>query len=101
MPEFVKVLRRRDLPEGEGKRVDIGGVAIALFNVGGEIYAIDNACQHQGGALSEGELDGKVITCPLHQWQFNVTTGKNDLDPNIRVPSYPVKVEGGWILVGI
>ncbi len=101
MPEFVKALEKGDLPEGQGKRVDIQGNAIAVFHVGGQFYAINNTCLHQGGPLAEGELEGNVVTCPWHRWQYNVATGHNDLNPEMKVRTYPVKVEGDSIFVQV
>lgn len=101
MSEFLRVLDRKDLPEGKGVRVDVKGRAVALFNVGGKFYAIDNICLHQGGPLAEGEMEGKIVICPWHRWRFNVTTGENDFEPNIKVPTFPVKVDGDDVLVGV
>ncbi len=101
MAEFVKALEKSDLPEGQGKRVDIQGNAIAVFHVDGQFYAISNTCLHQGGPLAEGELEGNVVFCPWHRWQYNVTTGHNDLNPEMKVRTFPVKVEGDSIFVEV
>lgn len=99
MAEFVKVAATGDIPEGEGRCFDVGDQQVAIFNVEGAYYALDNVCPHQGGPLGEGELDGKMVTCPWHAWDFDVTTGENSEDPDEKQAVYPVKVDGDDILV--
>lgn len=101
MADFVKVLSTADLAEGQGKSVQAGGKAIALFNVGGTVYALDNTCLHRGGPLGEGMLEGNVITCPWHMWEYDVRTGEKVGAPSIKVATYPVQVEGGDIKVAV
>jgi cell fate regulator YaaT (PSP1 superfamily)/nitrite reductase/ring-hydroxylating ferredoxin subunit len=100
-PVFRKVGRLDDLPEGRGRQVDLEGVTCAVYNVGGTIHATENRCPHAGGPLGEGELDGRVVTCPLHQWKFDVTTGQCQHLPPVKLKRYEVKVEGGEIWVKI
>ena len=66
LAEFVKVAKTRDIAPGEGKAVDVGARRIALFNVDGTFYAIDDECTHRGGPLSEGMLMREEVTCPWH-----------------------------------
>jgi nitrite reductase/ring-hydroxylating ferredoxin subunit len=99
MGAFVRVLKRSELPEGEVKMVVVGGEEVALFNVKGEIFAIENSCPHQGGPLAEGFVDGHVVTCPWHSWKFDVTTGCATFDETRRQKVYKTKVEGDDILV--
>lgn len=101
MGNFVKVASTADLLPGTCISAEADGLPIALFNVNGEIHATDNACAHQGGPLGEGFLEDKVVTCPWHGWQFDVTTGACAASPDITVPKYNVKVEGDDILVEI
>jgi nitrite reductase (NADH) small subunit len=101
MANFVRVAAIGDVPPGTGKCVEAGGKQIALFNVGGVFHAIDNTCIHRGGPLGEGELDGAIVTCPWHGWQYDVTTGVNTMDESERVERYEVKVEGDAVLVQI
>jgi nitrite reductase (NADH) small subunit len=96
---FVKVAQLSDIPEGTGKTVEVGGRQIALFNTGGKFYAIDNTCLHRGGPLGEGELDGTLVTCPWHGWEYDVTTGSNTDDPTKKVACFAVRVEDNDILV--
>src|SRR5438094_7925963 len=97
----VKVAAVGDLATGEGKVVEVEGKTLALFNVGGTYYAIDNACAHRGGPLGEGELDGRVVTCPWHAWRWDVTSGANVNNPAVKVECYPVLVEGGAVVVDV
>jgi nitrite reductase/ring-hydroxylating ferredoxin subunit len=99
---LVTIARAGDLRPGEGKICEAGGRQIALFNVGGKFSAIENTCCHRGGPLGDGELDGNVVTCPWHGWQFDVTSGRC-VAPNAQasVPSYPVTVEGDEVRIEI
>lgn len=101
MADFVKVCEKADVPEGEGKVFDVSGTPIAVFNCEGEFKAISNTCPHQGGPLGEGELNGCVVTCPWHQWKFDVKTGVSVVDSSVSVPKYEVKVEGEDVLVRV
>jgi 3-phenylpropionate/trans-cinnamate dioxygenase ferredoxin component len=91
------------------RRVEHGGLAILLANVGDEISAISDTCTHMGGKLSEGTLEGAVVRCPRHGSKFDVRTGKNVGPAKIAfikstpedVRSYPVRIEGEEILVGL
>ena len=76
MSSFVKVATRGELPRGGKKLVEIDGRAIAVFNVDGVFYAIDDVCTHDGGPLAEGELIGCEIECPRHGARFDVRTGR-------------------------
>ena len=101
MGTFVRVAAIGEIAPGQGKTVEVNGRDIALFNVGGTFHAIDNTCKHRGGSLGEGELDGAVVTCPLHAWTYDVTTGECFDDPACGVDRFTVKVEGDEILVEV
>jgi len=101
MAEFFKVANLNELSPGSAKVVEVAGKTLALFNVGGTIYATDNTCLHQGGPLGEGELMGEVVVCPWHQWEYNVCTGENIGDSSLRIATYPVQVEAGDIKVAV
>ncbi len=101
MAEYIKVALLSELQPGSCKMVEAGGKEIALFNVGGTIYALDNTCLHQGGPLGEGMLEEDIVTCPWHMWQYNVRTGENVRNNVIKVAPYPVQVEGNEIRVAI
>jgi nitrite reductase/ring-hydroxylating ferredoxin subunit len=99
--EFIKVASISELELGSCKTVEEQGKVIALFNVGGRIYALDNTCLHQGGPLGEGRLESEVVTCPWHMWEFNVRTGEKVGEPSLRVATYPVQVDGDDIKVAL
>lgn len=101
MAEFVKVANLSDLAPGAAKAVEVNGKSIALFNVEGTIYATDNTCLHQGGPLGEGTLEGDVVTCPWHMWEYNVRTGEKVGFAELKVATYPVQVEGDDIKVAL
>lgn len=92
---LVKVAMTSEIPPGEGR---VCGT-LAVFNVDGRFYAVDNACPHRGGPLGEGELEGTVVRCPWHAWRWDVTTGANANNPALKVPCYPVTVTDGAVLV--
>ena len=100
MAEFVKVATTGEIAPGTGKPVEVNGKEIALFNAGGTFYALDNTCPHRGGPLGEGELEGTVVTCPWHSWQFDLTTGESLID-DLKVGCYPVRVDGETVLVAV
>src|SRR5437870_13372767 len=96
MAQFVKVGTRAELDELEGgKLVELGGLKIAIFSVGGSYCAIENTCPHRGGPLAEGKIDGDEVICPWHGSRFNVKTGAV-LEPPARqgVRSFAVRVTG-------
>ncbi len=101
MPNFVRAASLSELPPGTCRAVEVNGRTLALFNVQGTIYCLDNTCLHRGGPLGEGTLEGEVVTCPWHMWQYNVRTGENLDDPSLKVASFPVVVEGDDIKVGL
>jgi nitrite reductase/ring-hydroxylating ferredoxin subunit len=99
MPNYVEVASLEQLPPGGGTAVTIEGKDIALFNVGGTIYAMDDGCVHQGLSLGNSELKGEIVTCRGHGWKYNVTTGSTLSSPGYGVAVYPVKVVDGKIMV--
>lgn len=88
-----------DIPPGAGRECTVGDRVVAVFNVQGRLYALDGICPHAGGPLGEGTLQGTIVTCPWHGWQFDVSTGKHCLSAQIRQPPFPVKVEGEDVYV--
>jgi len=100
-PRFVKVAALADLPPGASLVVLVGDRSIALFNIGGSVYAIDNVCPHAGGPLARGGLNGTIVTCPLHGWGFDVRTGQSPDLPGEQVRAFPVREIEGAIEVGV
>ncbi|HLS90487.1 MAG TPA: non-heme iron oxygenase ferredoxin subunit [Limnochordia bacterium] len=102
MAEFVTVAKESDLSPGQSMCVIVKGRKVALFNVDGTVYAISDTCSHAEASLSEGELDGHVVTCPRHGARFDVRTGKAlSLPAWAPVDTYEVKVENGEIKVAL
>jgi nitrite reductase/ring-hydroxylating ferredoxin subunit len=101
MAEFVRVASTSEIPAGQGRMFEVGGRQIAVFNCAGKYHAIDNVCEHQGGPLAEGELEGCVVTCPWHGWTYDVSSGISPDDPDTKVQSFEVKVEGDALLVAV
>lgn len=97
----TKVASVGEVGEGQARVVEVDGRSIAVFNVAGQFYAIDNVCPHRGGPLGEGDVEGKIVVCPWHAWRWDVTTGANANNPAVRVACYPVTVEGGSIFVAL
>jgi nitrite reductase (NADH) small subunit len=96
---FLRAARKDEIPVGTIREFSLEGKAVALANVGGKFFAINNTCLHRGGPLGEGTLDGNVVTCPWHGWQYDVTNGKLAMNPAVAVLCYPVDVRGEDIFV--
>jgi nitrite reductase/ring-hydroxylating ferredoxin subunit len=101
MSEFVKVVPAANLPPGQAMEASVGGKPVALFNAGGRFYAISNTCLHRGGPLGQGFVEGTSVTCPWHSWTWDVTTGENVVNRELKVACYDVKVEDGNVLVKV
>lgn len=102
MAAFIKVATTNELAPGQAKKVEVNGKTIALFNLGGSYHAIDDTCTHRGGPLSEGQVQGDVVTCPWHGAKFKVTSGEV-LGPPARagVSRYAIRVNGSDIEVEV
>jgi nitrite reductase (NADH) small subunit len=98
---FVRAVKVAELPAGSVREFQIEGKAIALANVGGKIYAINNTCLHRGGPLGQGQLEGKVVTCPWHGWEYDVTDGKAVQNAEAAVDCYRIEVRGEDIFVDV
>jgi naphthalene 1,2-dioxygenase system ferredoxin subunit len=100
--EWVSVASRDAVPEGDVIAVTVGDREIALYGVGGNVYATSNICTHGDARLCEGFLEGNEIECPLHQGRFDVTTGNAVLEPVTgSIRTFPVKIEDGQVLLQI
>jgi len=97
----VRVASVAEVPAGQGRVVQAGAHTLALFNVAGHLYAIDNTCPHRGGPLGEGDLEGRVATCPWHAWRWDVSTGLNVNNPAVKVACFPVSVSNGEVFVEV
>jgi nitrite reductase (NADH) small subunit len=101
MADFVTVARVEDIPPGGVKTVQAGEEAIALAHVDGGFYATQAACMHLKGPLGEGRVEGPVLSCPWHGWQYDVRTGENEFDRAIQLRTYEVRVEDGDVKVAV
>ena len=102
MADFVRVAKTSELEPGQGRLVEAKGKQIALFNVDGKFFAVDNTCTHRGGPLAEGELSGHQVTCPYHGATFDIRTGEVLGPPAQRaVACYGVRVTGADIEVEV
>jgi len=100
LPRF-KVLKLDDLSIGSRKIVELNGYEVVLLRTQESVYALSNICPHLGGALGEGTWVGKIITCPLHYWAFDISTGRSVNQPSNSVETYPVRVEAGWVFLDL
>lgn len=102
MAEYLTVAQTGEVPSGKSKVVDIGGHRIALFNVNDQYFAVDDECPHAGGSLSEGDVDGVIIECPLHGARFDLASGQVLSPPaETGVASYNVRVQGNDVMIEI
>jgi len=96
--KWITILKSEELKPGEYKSVQVEGELIAVFNYNGKFYAIGDVCTHDGGILTGGTVEGRVITCPRHGAQFDITTGEVIRMPAFApVPTYEVRVEGNAV----
>lgn len=97
---WIDAAAEADLWDGAGIGVVVGGRELALFKVAGAVYAIDNLCTHGHARLCEGFVDDFDVECPLHQGRFDLRTGEATCGPAIDpVRSYPIRIEGGRVLL--
>jgi len=99
---FLDALAAAELAPGTMRRADLAGRRILLANVDGRICAADDTCTHEDASLSSGSLKGSLVKCPLHGSRFDVCTGKALEEPaEVDLRTYPVRLEGGRILVAV
>ena len=98
---WIKLASLDELPPGSLIEAERGEEIYALCNVGGSVRALSGVCPHRGGPLGEGSLEGDIITCPWHMWEFHSATGACAFGDDVRVPTYPVRVERNEILVDL
>lgn len=98
----IKVAKVGDVGVGTGKVVQVGDKTLALFNLGGTFYALDNRCTHMGGPLGQGAVQENQVTCPWHGSVFNITTGDVVKPPARRpVATFRAHVQGDEVFVEI
>jgi 3-phenylpropionate/trans-cinnamate dioxygenase ferredoxin component len=100
MAEWINVIKESALADGEHVVVEVDGSDVAVFNLGGQFYAIEDVCTHDGAEIASGELEGDEIVCPRHGARFCIKTGAVKAPPAYEaVTCYPVRVEHGQIQV--
>ena len=98
---FVRVARLPELAAESVIEVSVGEDQYALCNTGGEITALSGVCLHAGGPVGQGRVREGYVVCPWHLWGFDCRTGVSDFDPGRKLATYPVKLEGGDILIDL
>jgi nitrite reductase/ring-hydroxylating ferredoxin subunit len=101
MSHWIAVAKLESCPPGASLEAVAGDRIVAVYNVDGEIFALDGVCPHQGGPLGRGALAGCIVTCPWHGWQFDVRTGQHQLSATIQQPRLAVRVRAGVIEVDL
>ena len=97
---WTKVAELSDVPEGGSAVVHASGEQVAIFNIGGTLYAVGNRCSHANGPLADGKVEGTTVTCPYHASQFDLKSGEALQEPAQQsVPTYETKVEDGNIYI--
>ena len=100
--KLVTVGRAEDVPAGRGATVELdGGKELALYNIDGEFYCIENFCPHKGAPLADGTLCGHAVACDWHGWRFDVRTGACVNRVADAVETYEVVIEDGWIKIKV
>ena len=90
-----------DLPIGKSAIISAGEDEIALFNYKGKYYAMANKCPHRGSPLGEGRIEEGIVICPGHEWRFKLESGANMQNPELFIPTYPVKTKNDNIYIGL
>jgi nitrite reductase (NADH) small subunit len=96
---FVRIAQTTEIAPGGVREFQVAGKTLAVANVAGKFYAINNICIHRGGPLGQGSLEGMLVTCPWHGWRYDVSTGKASHNQTAGVACYPVDVRGGEVFV--
>ena len=99
MSGYTTVAQVGTIREGRGQAFEVNGKLIAVFNDGGEYYAITDLCPHMGASLAEGALEDGIVACPWHAWRFSVHDGTWCDNRRIKIDSYQVRVVGDQIQV--
>ena len=99
--EFVPILGKNELEEGLMKNVSAEDVSILLVKLFGQIFAVSNRCPHMGCSLGGGTLEGYIITCPCHDWRFDLRTGEFQEAKEITLTTFEWRIESGKICIRI
>ncbi len=100
MSDWTDVALQSEFTAGSWRLVDVDGAQVAVFNLDGSYYAIEDICTHDGGILTGGEREGEEIICPRHGARFSIKTGKVTAPPAYEdVATFPVRIESGMVQV--
>ena len=100
--KFIKIASITDIPENERLFIEVNDLPIVIFSLNGEYFATGDVCSHDRGPIGEGKIEGYDIICPRHGARFDIRTGKVTRFPAaMDIPSYPVKIEDGYLYLGI
>lgn len=100
-PEWILTIDEAEVPEGGYVAVYPKGLGVLLAKVEGDLYAVANKCFHMGCSLEGGKLRGTILTCPCHDWRFDVRDGRFVTAPELRIRTYGTRVEDGKVLVEV
>lgn len=98
---IVSVCPLAELPPGAARVVEAGERRVAVFNVDGEVLAVDDRCAHKGGSLADGILRDGIVTCPLHWWRYDLTTGRRVASDTVAQGTYDVRITDGIVEVDL
>ncbi len=101
MPIDVDLGPVAELKEERGRCVETGPIGLAVFRIGAEVFALENACPHRGGPLSEGDVRAGVVYCPLHAWGFDLRDGHATNVKREQARVFPVRIEGGRAIAAL
>ena len=99
MADWITIAKRQDCLPGTSLELVVEDRIVALYNVDGEFFALDGVCPHNGGPLGKGKLDGCLVSCPWHGWQFDVRSGQSQLSATIQQPNFATRVDGDDVMI--
>jgi nitrite reductase/ring-hydroxylating ferredoxin subunit len=101
MTEFIEVAALDQIVPGTSLVLQVSGISVALFNIDGTIYALNDSCAHAGASLGAGKIEGKLVTCRAHGMKYDITNGYVGGIPGFGVTSHAVQVIDGKILIAV
>ena len=99
MTDWIRIGDRSAIPPGHSRALQAGRFEIAVFNVDGEYFALENCCPHQGSPIVDGQVEGHTVTCPWHAWCFDLRTGSLTLGSFAAIPTFEVRTEQDGVYV--
>jgi 3-phenylpropionate/trans-cinnamate dioxygenase ferredoxin subunit len=100
--KYLKIAALSEFPENERLFLEINDLPIVIYSLNGEYFATGDVCTHDGGSIGEGQIEGNEVICPRHGARFDIKTGKVTRFPAVEdIPSYPVKIEDGYLYLGL